>query len=131
VVGWGMINDEERWLLCRMEADGLTLDTSFAASATTPGCVTEGMSGAASAIAIQADGRIVVAGVDRSASPRKAILRRFFPNGIPDPDFAGGTGTATLPGDYFEESAFYALTVAGDGSLVAAGSIGSQTRAML
>jgi uncharacterized delta-60 repeat protein len=69
-----------------------------------------------SAVAIQADGRIVVAG---DADFDRFALARYNRNGTLDPDFAGdGKVTTAFPGG---SAAAFAVAIQSDGKIVAAG----------
>ena len=69
----------------------------------------------AEAVAVQADGKIVVAGYDKG----NAVLLRLLPNGEPDLGFgAAGKVTTVIPTGF---SGFRALTLQPDGRIVAVG----------
>ncbi|HKF81420.1 MAG TPA: delta-60 repeat domain-containing protein [Solirubrobacterales bacterium] len=69
----------------------------------------------ADAVAIQPDGKIVIAGSDHG----NAVVLRRLPDGSPDPSFGSG-GTVTTAVSEFGE--FRAVTIQPDGKIVAAGS---------
>ena len=75
------------------------------------------------AVAVQPDGRIVMAGYAYS----DLVLARFMPDGAPDPSFGTG-GLVTLPG-----CAAYAMMLQDDGYIVVGGSHGgpADAQAML
>ena len=91
------------------------LDTTFSGD----GHATAFPKGAAGyAVAIDAKGRIVVAGYTLSANTRIAVAR-FRPNGTPDPNFGGGDGRVTIdPGgtDYA-----FDVAIGSNGRIVVAG----------
>lgn len=82
------------------------------------------ISGFPTAVAIQPDGKIVVAGtVDRPVSPFEAdvALARFLPDGAADPSFAGD-GVATLStADAGKEESAEDVAIQPDGKVVVAG----------
>lgn len=87
--------------LARYGADG-SLDSAFAGD----GTLTTGLGGSAYSVAIQADGRIVVAG--------DSGLARFWPDGSVDTSF-GGNGTVTTAGSA------YSVALQTDGKIVVSG----------
>jgi uncharacterized delta-60 repeat protein len=69
----------------------------------------------AEAVAVQPDGRIVVAGYEKG----NAVVLRLLPNGEADPGFgAGGKVTTVIPTGF---SGFRAVTLQPDGKIVAVG----------
>jgi uncharacterized delta-60 repeat protein len=74
----------------------------------------------AGGVAIQSDGKIVVAGGDVADNNFGAILFRLTTSGALDTTFGTG-GVATV----LNTNAFFALALESDGKIVAAGSIGS------
>jgi uncharacterized delta-60 repeat protein len=100
--------------LARYHPDG-TLDASFG----TGGTVTTDLIGGANALVVQADGKLVAAGV----AGNDFGLARYNPNGALDASFGiGGTVTTDFASD---SDAAFALAVQADGKLVAAGGTGS------
>ncbi|WP_437945070.1 delta-60 repeat domain-containing protein [Sorangium sp. So ce296] len=102
------------YLVVRFEADG-TIDETFGedgqALAGVPG-------GAAVDMALQLDGRIVVAGNVGEFAASRPTLARFLPDGALDPTFGeGGVQTVFLG----EENAVQSMTVSADGKLLVAG----------
>jgi uncharacterized delta-60 repeat protein len=96
--------------LARFRADG-SLDPAFSAD----GMVTEpGGPFSARFVAIQADGRIVVAG----DSGMDFALARYRTDGSLDPAFAGGSLTTDVGGSDYAQS----LAIQADGAIVVAGS---------
>jgi len=70
----------------------------------------------ADAVAVQPDGKIVIAGYEES----NTIVVRLLPNGDLDPSFGvGGKATTVIPGG---ESGAFAIALQPDGKIVAAGS---------
>jgi len=123
----GSFNNIE-FLLMRLNADG-TPDTGFGSAGTgivrTPvGTGTD----IAYAIALQPDGKIVVAGSSIAADGRADFaLVRYDSGGIPDPNF-GSSGIVTTPIGPGEDIA-YAVAVMPWGRIVAAGSARISTSA--
>ncbi|WP_437486827.1 delta-60 repeat domain-containing protein [Sorangium sp. So ce1014] len=102
------------FLVVRFEPDG-GLDTTFGedgyALAGVPG-------GVAVDMALQRDGRIVVAGNVGEHAASRPTLVRFLPDGALDPTF----GDKGVQGLFLgEENAVQSMTVAGDGKLLVAG----------
>lgn len=94
-----------------------SLDTTFAMD----GIVTTKISddSVAQAVAIQADGKIVVAGFDQTPGNTDFAIVRYNPDGSLDNTFAGD-GTVTTPiGTGFEEA--FAVAIQTDGKIIAAG----------
>ena len=78
--------------------------------------------GDAGGVAIQADGRIVVAGKTYSQTHVYWSLARFHPDGAPDSGFGqGGTLTTPLPNDSDGSGYADALIIQRDGKILAAG----------
>ncbi|WP_437578357.1 delta-60 repeat domain-containing protein [Sorangium sp. So ce887] len=102
------------FLVVRFEPDG-GLDTTFGedglALAGVPG-------GVAVDMALQRDGRIVVAGNVGEHAASRPTLVRFLPDGALDPTFGDKGVQALFLG---EENAVQSMTVAGDGKLLVAG----------
>ncbi|WP_437571661.1 delta-60 repeat domain-containing protein [Sorangium sp. So ce542] len=102
------------YLVVRFEADG-TIDETFGedgqALAGVPG-------GAAVDMALQLDGRIVVAGNVGEFAASRPTLARFLPDGALDPTFGEGGVQAVFLG---EENVVQSMTVSADGKLLVAG----------
>jgi uncharacterized delta-60 repeat protein len=117
------------FLVARLNADG-SRDDSFG-NAGTIKVVLSSENDVANAVALQADGAIIVAGTVRipgppafSGVPDFAIVR-IAGNGTPDPDFGNG---GTLFIDFFGASdQATAVGVQGDGRIVAAGPVRNGT----
>jgi uncharacterized delta-60 repeat protein len=95
------------------------LDTSFGGT----GMVTTNFGGVddrAFALALQPDGKLVVAGVSLAHSSWDFALARYLPDGTLDPTFSGdGTVRTDLASGSFEEAT--ALALQSDGKIVVAG----------
>jgi uncharacterized delta-60 repeat protein len=107
--------------LIRLDRDG-TLDPTFG-PATSPGKVLTDFAGAsetAYAIAVQADGKIVVAGTTTlTASGQDFALARYLPDGSLDAGFgSGGKVTTAFSAD---SDTAYALLVQADGKIIVGG----------
>ena len=81
----------------------------------------------ARAVALQPDGKIVVGGVDEQT--QDAAVWRLLASGLPDPDFGGGDGFATINSGGIEK--ILSVAVAPDGKIVAGGSSSVNGRAMV
>ncbi len=106
--------------LLRYNADG-TLDTGFGGG---DGIVTTAIGpgdDSAQSVALQADGKIVVAGSSHNGTDSDAVVVRYNTDGTLDTSFGGGDGIATLaigPADDFAES----ITLQTDGKILVGGS---------
>lgn len=70
----------------------------------------------AGAVAVQPDGKVIVAGYEKG----NTVVVRLLPNGDPDPGFgSGGKATTVLPGG---ENGAFAVALQPDGKIVVAGS---------
>jgi uncharacterized delta-60 repeat protein len=103
-------------LVLRYNVNG-SLDDSFG----TNGVVTYGgkISAYGIAVAIQSDGKIVVAG---HAEAREVLVLRYNPDGSPDSSF-GTNGVATYESGYANYG--WAVAIDSDGKIVVAGAIGT------
>jgi uncharacterized delta-60 repeat protein len=115
IVVAGQIFYQAKFALARYRPDG-SLDPSFAADGKQTFPIGEA-SGAA-AVAVQPDGKIVVAGFSSSDTSSAVALARLKPNGLPDPGFGTDGITTTAIGTH---SAAEALVLQPDGKLVVAG----------
>ncbi len=106
--------------LARLEADG-SLDPTFSGD----GLQTADFSATdrAAAVALQADGRLVVPGVAGGMSGSRFALARFDAGGLLDASFAGGEREPMFGTRRFEADQDFAADVAlqADGKIVAAG----------
>lgn len=97
------------------------LDSSFGPAANGSLRIDMGGQSIASAVAVQPDGGIVVAGSTTLSGHDNATLVRLLPAGTPDPSFSDdGRITTSAGGD----DEFAALAIQADGKIVAAGSTG-------
>ncbi|XXX78412.1 hypothetical protein WMF30_06535 [Sorangium sp. So ce134] len=102
------------YLVVRFEADG-TIDGTFGED----GQALAGLSGGVAVdMALQLDGRIVVAGNVGEHAASQPTLVRFLPDGALDPTFGDKGVQALFLG---EEDAVQSITVAADGKLLVAG----------
>ncbi len=109
--------DNENLALVRYNADG-TLDTSFGGG---DGIVTTGLGGSerAYSVAIQSDGKIVVAGYSNASGTYDFALVRYNADGTRDTTFGGGDGIVTTglgASDYG-----FSVAIQSDGKIVVAG----------
>ena len=113
------------FLLARYNVDG-SLDTSFGSGGLVTSDVGSGSADEARAVAIQSDGKIVVAGnavVGRTSNNQfnfDFAVARFNADGSPDTSFGNG-GKVTTDFNGQTDRAF-ALAIQGDGKIVVAGS---------
>jgi len=111
--------------LARLRPDG-TLDTSFSGDGKTTTAFGPDSDSQARAVALQADGKIVVVGIDGFGSPFGSsydfAIARYNPNGSLDTSFSGDGKQTTGFGSRGDGAAAVALQ--GDGKIVAAGSGG-------
>jgi len=114
---------DQRFAVARFDALG-NLDASFG----TGGRATTGFGFFASAgtsVALQPDGAIVVAGVDRNLSGTgNFALARFAADGSLDPNFSGDGMVTT---DFGASDVAYGVAALADGRLLAAGNDGQRT----
>ncbi len=109
------VTGEGGLILARYTRDG-SLDTSFATAGTYMIPAAPG----AYASALQADGRILVAGTDSGLTVFNTL--RFLDNGAPDPSF-GANGAATV--DFGARSVFlWTMALQSDGKFITAGKAG-------
>lgn len=78
----------------------------------------------AEAVAVQGDGKVVVAGYVqegvRDPTSFSPLLARYLSNGALDPDFGGGGIVATPPPSRWEEVSFHGVDLAPDGRIIVA-----------
>jgi uncharacterized delta-60 repeat protein len=105
------------FFVARYNADG-TIDGDFG----TGGLATTDIAGGsdrAHAVALQADGKIVVAGFARVGSSDDFAVVRYLANGTPDPGF--GTAGITTTDFFGTRNRAYAVAIAADGQILVAG----------
>src|SRR5262249_37807238 len=104
------------FLVMRLNNDG-TLDKSF----NNKGYISINFSGhdEAAAVAIQSDGKIVVAGTADFAGTVKIAVARLLTNGVPDPTFGNLTGKVIT--DLGNHTNTYGMAIQGNGKIIAAG----------
>ena len=105
-------------LVVRLLEDG-ALDPSFGVNGVvlTGGL---GMFAGAEAVAVQPDGKIVVAGFVGSGANEDFLVVRYTPDGLQDPSFGGGSGFVTFPVGTKAASAS-ALAIGADGRILIVG----------
>ena len=126
IVVSGTASDElgQNELLVRRYLPDGTPDPSFAAAAPLRALLGPGFRTDGGAVAVQADGTLLVAlRVDEALGRGAMGLARLTPDGRLDPSFAGGAGYATLQASpaALPQSAASALAVQADGRVVAGG----------
>jgi len=116
VAGGSRIGNIYNFALARYNTDG-SLDTTFG----TGGIVLTpiGDSAYASGVAIQSDGKIVVAGSSHNGNTSRFALARYNTNGSLDTSFGMGGIVVTPIGNYYQGAS--AVAIQADGKIVAAG----------
>lgn len=115
VAGTSYTGGSSDFCLFQYDIDG-SLDTDFGAA----GVVTADPFGTAdygTAVAVQSDGKILLAGHSGNGSSTDFVLLRFNSDGTPDTDFGDG-GVVTYDFDTFDEGR--AVGIQSDGKIVAA-----------
>ncbi len=106
--------------VARYNANG-TPDTTFNGTGTVVVGLTS-QSDKAQAVAVQPDGRIVVAGIDGNGPYYNFIIARYNSNGTLDTTFGNGGKTVIVPtSGYYNE--VWALTLQPDGRILAGGDV--------
>jgi uncharacterized delta-60 repeat protein len=118
VVGISNAGGGEAATVWRLTAGG-ELDPTFGASTTGTTNLLTGTLNAADAVAIQPDGKIVVAGTIETAPPQKVGVWRLTASGALDPEFGSG-GVAEISDSH--EDVAKAIAIAPEGKIVVAGS---------
>jgi uncharacterized delta-60 repeat protein len=115
VVGASKVGDDCDFAIARLNENG-TPDNSFGGS---DGRLTTGFGDdeAAKAVAIQANGRIVVAGHKITSHPDASFVARYLPDGDLDPSL-NGDGQLTIPNDGLND-----LALQPDGKFVVVGQV--------
>ncbi len=125
VAGWAYHNGDQVFAVARYKTDG-TLDTTFNTSGSLPGVVNTaiGNNAFAYAVAIQSNGKIVVAGSSSnggSPAVTSFALARYNTDGTLDTGFgSSGIVIQSVPGGDGTDVA-YALAIQSDGKIIAAG----------
>src|SRR5438876_1036362 len=125
VAGFALIDRTEKFALVRYNLDG-TLDTSFGGTGKVLTLV--GMSGSnATAMALQGDGKIVVAGyaINNSGGDHDFAIVRYNADGSLDTRFNGSGKVTTAVSDH--DGHCEAIAVEKDGKIVAAGWVSTAT----
>lgn len=121
VVVAGRVSGIAAIVVARYTTDGI-LDTTFGAGA---GYITLalGVDSGAYAVAVQSDGKIVVAGYDITLANQELVVARFNADGSPDLSFGAGLGYVIKVVDDF--SLAYSVALQSDGKIVVAGTSGN------
>jgi uncharacterized delta-60 repeat protein len=117
VAGQAYANGNYDFALARYSADG-SLDASFGTAGKLTTDFVGGNDGA-SAVAIQPDGKIIVAGTVESIGKLDFALARYDASGALDPSF-GNAGKVTLESPGYDDAAL-AIAIQSDGKIVVAG----------
>jgi uncharacterized delta-60 repeat protein len=116
VVAGTTYNDRNDFALARYNADG-SLDTSFSGDGKV---ITDfGSDDYGSSVAVQADGKILVAGTGYSGGTYDFALARYNPDGSLDTSFSGDGKVITDFGSIFDNG--YSVVVQADGKILVAG----------
>jgi uncharacterized delta-60 repeat protein len=118
VTGHNLVGSSYNTFTLRYNVNG-TFDNSFGVN----GVVADSMGSSADygrAVAIQSDGKIVVAGDFFNNSSYDFFLKRYDTNGTPDPAF-GNAGTATIDFISNSDDEAHAMVIQPDGKIVIAG----------
>lgn len=101
------------FLLARYHADG-TLDTGFDGDGLVITAVTPNSPDHATCLAIQPDGRIVVAGSSWNGAQEVCAVLRFYDNGVVDPTYGtNGRAFVDFPGSFADRAAQVLIDSAG------------------
>jgi len=111
------------WITVRLLANG-SLDPSFGSGGIASLPFPAGSFGGGRAVAIQPDGKIVVAGEAKGIVDGDIAVLRYEPDGTPDPTFGGGDGIVIVPASLTEERA-EAVAIGAGGRILATGEIRS------
>ena len=112
--------------VARLAADGRSLDTSFGDNGDGEEVVPVSSLGSDAAdVAIDGDGRIVVAGTSKTNSGGDYAVLRLTSGGRPDPDF--GSGGVVKTDVRFNDDVAAGLAIQDDGKIVVAGHSGTDT----
>ena len=118
IVFAGQGNSNTNFLVGRLNPDG-SPDPTFDGDGNV--AIDFGGSDSAEAAALQADGKIVIAGQTTAGADTNLTVVRLNPNGSPDASFAGD-GSRTIDNGATEDAS--AVLVQPDGKIVLAGSVG-------
>jgi uncharacterized delta-60 repeat protein len=117
--GFAVTGTTTDFALTRYRPDG-TLDTSFGNHGRVTTDIAGGAGDVATALVVQADGKLVAAGLTSGPAGQDFALVRYRPDGTVDPSFGNhGRVTTDFAGG---ADAAHALIIQADGKLVAAGS---------
>jgi uncharacterized delta-60 repeat protein len=117
--GFAVTGATTDFALTRYRPNG-TLDTSFGNHGRVTTDIAGGAGDSATTLAVQADGKLVAAGLTSGPAGQDFALVRYRPNGTVDPSFGNqGRVTTDFAGG---ADAAHALVIQADGKLVAAGS---------
>ncbi len=115
--GFSNNGSNDDFALVRYNADG-TLDTSFGGSGRVTTAFASGNDGI-NAVALQPDGKILVAGQTHNGSNYDFALARYLANGTLDTSFGSGGKVATAFGT--SDDAAYGVAIQADGKIVVVG----------
>ncbi len=114
-------NSDTRFALARLNPDG-SLDSTFGAGGKVSTQFAGGINSIAYAVAVQPDGKIVVAGETNLGGKASFALARYTPKGLLDAGFnPSGPQPGTLSVDFGGSSRAKALALQPDGKIIVAG----------
>ncbi len=121
IIAAGYADDgtDKDFALVRLTSNG-SPDTSFGASGDGTVTVDFGYNNYAKAVAIQSDGKIIVAGYADGDTDKDFAIVRLTSNGSPDTSF-GGSGNGTRTVDFGSNDYANAVAIQSDGKIIAAG----------
>jgi uncharacterized delta-60 repeat protein len=127
IAGFARISGANRFAVARFTANG-TLDTTFNAFGAQPGTVSTTVDGATAlgySVALQSDGKIIVAGYSFVSGANRFAVARFTANGTLDTTFNAsgvqpGTASTTIDNGIVDNEGF-SVAVQQDGKIVIAG----------
>lgn len=119
VVLTGSDQTTNSWITVRLLANG-TLDPNFSVGGIARLAFPAGSFGQGRAVAIQPDGKIVVAGVAKGNVDGDIAVLRYLPDGNPDLSFGGGDGVEIFQAPGTEERA-EAVAIGTGGRILATG----------
>ncbi|HWR88775.1 MAG TPA: hypothetical protein VN260_00820, partial [Dissulfurispiraceae bacterium] len=123
VVAGGTYNGKNTDVLTLTLNTNGTLDTAFGAGGVVVYNGAADGDDVGEALAVQRDGKIVVAGGTFNGSDNDVLLLRYTPDGAPDVTFAGGDGVASFNPSSGTNEAAKAVSLQRDGKIVVAGGV--------
>jgi uncharacterized delta-60 repeat protein len=119
VAGYSRVSGINQLMVARYTAAGI-LDLTFGTNGSTLTALGDGIFAIAQALALQPDGKLVVAGYVQVGGNNQLVVARYTPSGLLDLSFGTNGSTLTPLGDGSDTRA-NALVLQNDGKLVVAG----------